>query len=173
MKLLIVVASRHGSTEGIADALASELRAKGETVDIVDPVHAPRLLEYDAVVVGSAVYMGNWMSEAKHFLEVNQAQLQKLPVWLFSSGPIGPHAPEAKDDPNHIAELVQTVGARDHRTFRGKLDRGQLGLGERFVIWNVNRLVPGGVPNGDFRDWEAIASWADEIASSVVATQAV
>jgi menaquinone-dependent protoporphyrinogen oxidase len=169
MKLLVVVASRHGATQGIADALAAELRAKGETVDIVDPAHAPTLVDYDAVVVGSAVYMGNWVSDAKHFLERNQAQLRKLPVWLFSSGPIGPHAPEAKDDPNHIAQLVQMLGARGHRTFSGKLDRGQLGLGERFVIWNVNRLVPGGVPNGDFRDWDAMRAWADEIAASVPA----
>jgi menaquinone-dependent protoporphyrinogen oxidase len=169
MKVLIVVASRHGGTDGIADALAGELRAKCETVDIVDPGHAPTVFDYDAVVVGSAVYMGNWMSDAKQFLQRNQAQLRKLPVWMFSSGPIGPHAPEAKDDPTHIAQLVQTVGARGHRTFSGKLDRGQLGLGERFVIWNVNRLVPGGVPNGDFRDWDAIRSWADDIAASVPA----
>jgi menaquinone-dependent protoporphyrinogen oxidase len=44
---------------------------------------------YDAVVLGSAVYLGNWMKPAKEFAVREAAALAAVPVWLFSSGPIG------------------------------------------------------------------------------------
>ncbi len=58
MNILIAVASRYGSTREIADALAQELRDCGHavtrrSVEEIDAVEA-----YDAVIVGSAVYMG-------------------------------------------------------------------------------------------------------------------
>src|ERR1051325_1171793 len=166
MKALIAVASRHGSTREIGDALAAELRTLGHTADVLEISDDLQFAGYDAVVVGSAVYMGQWLSSAKHFVERNAQELAKVPVWLFSSGPIGTREPEAKDAPLHIDRLIEKVAARGHRVFVGKLDRHQLGLGERFIIWNVNRLAAGGVPDGDFRNWTAIRAWADEIAEA-------
>jgi menaquinone-dependent protoporphyrinogen oxidase len=56
---------------------------------------------------------------------------------------------------------METTGARAHRVFAGKLDQSQLGFGDKLIV-KVFRA-----PEGDFRDWEAICSWADEIASSL------
>jgi menaquinone-dependent protoporphyrinogen oxidase len=167
MKVLIVVASRHGATTGIASALADELRHDGHTADIVNTTDAPPPMGYDAVVVGSAVYIGKWLKPAREYLERHQLELSNLPVWLFSSGPAGEAAPQAKDDPEHISELVKLVGARGHRTFQGKLDPSHLGLGERLIIWNVKRFVRDAAREGDFRDWASIAEWADEIAAAL------
>ena len=169
MKALIVVASRHGATSGIADALAEELRRHGHTADVAAATDAPALATYDAVIIGSAVYIGQWLKEARQFIQRNQQALLKLPVWLFSSGPVGPTTPEAKDDPPAIAQLMKQVGGRGHRTFLGKLDPAHLGVGERFIMWNVKRLAPDAARDGDFRDWEAIRVWADEIAAALPA----
>jgi menaquinone-dependent protoporphyrinogen oxidase len=53
--------------------------------------------------------------------------------------------------------MMAATQARGHRTFVGKLDKSNLGLGERLVVKMV------GVQEGDFRDWEAIRDWAREI----------
>ena len=42
--------------------------------------------------------------------------------------------------------------------FFGALDHDKLGFGERMMVKAVK------APQGDFRDWDAIAGWADEIA---------
>lgn len=77
---------------------------------------------------------------------------------MFSSGPLGLENPQPEGDPPGTAELIQMTGARGHRTFAGKLDTGDLGLGERLITKVVHP------PSGDFRDWKAIRGWAAEIA---------
>ena len=167
MKTVIVVGSRHGATRGIADALAAELTRNGHPTDVATIADAPPLTDYDAVIVGSSVYFGHWLTEARQYVERNQQALRGRRVWLFSSGPVGQAAPKPDDKPHEIDQLVTLVNARGHRVFFGKLDPAQLGLGERFVIWNVKRITHDEVRDGDFRDWSAIRDWADEISSAL------
>src|SRR5579885_485127 len=89
MKVLIAIASRHGSTEEIGRAIATELRGQGIEAEQSDFADIHHLNGYDAAVLGSAVYMGNWLGDARHFVDRHAAQLAGMPVWLFSSGPIG------------------------------------------------------------------------------------
>jgi hypothetical protein len=62
-------------------------------------------------------------------------------------------------DPGDIAELTSLRGAVGHRVFAGRLRRGGLGLVERAAIKAVH------APEGDYRDWDAIDAFADEIAA--------
>jgi menaquinone-dependent protoporphyrinogen oxidase len=161
MNVLIAVASRHGSTRGIADAIAQELASSGVTATVRDAGEVTDLEPYDAAVVGSAIYLGNWLPEARRFVQRNRERLSVMPVWLFSSGPLGANDPQPKDDPAQLEELIQASGARDHRIFVGKLDKKDLGLGERLTVKMVK------APEGDFRDWETIRGWAHDIASAL------
>lgn len=161
MKVLTAYASRHGSTREIAAAIAGELRNAGHDVDFQDVANVTSLAGYDAVVVGSAVYIGKWLAEASAFVEKFESALTPLPVWLFSSGPLGAETPHPPGDPEGIPELVNELGARDHQVFVGKLDKDDLGIGERVIV----RMVK--APEGDFRDWDAIRAWAREIAASL------
>lgn len=163
MKILATYASRHGSTAEIAAAIAGELRNAGHEVDLEEAANVSSLAGYAAVVAGSAVYIGKWLPEATAFVERFKEPLGTLPVWLFSSGPLGDETPHPPGDPEGIPELVAELGARDHQVFVGKLDKGSLGMGERLVT----RMVK--APEGDFRDWEAIRGWARMIAASLQA----
>jgi menaquinone-dependent protoporphyrinogen oxidase len=164
MSILVTVASRHGSTADIAEAIGQELRSRGHRVDVRTVDDSPVVEDREAVIIGSAVYMDNWLPQARHFIERNQLELSKLPVWLFSSGPLEADAPEAAE-PAHLGELMQHTRARGHQMFVGKLDKARLGLVERVILWNVNHLNPGSVVESDHRDWGAIRAWADEIAT--------
>lgn len=117
-----------------------------------------RFSGYDAVVLGSAVYMGHWLSAATDLLHQHQAALAAVPVWLFSSGPVGsPLKPE--QDPLELPTLRRLVEARGHRLFAGRIDRHRLGLAERALIAALH------VPDGDYRDWEDVRAWAHQINS--------
>jgi menaquinone-dependent protoporphyrinogen oxidase len=105
--------------------------------------------------------MGHWMSEARNLISRHHDDLAMLPVWLFSSGPIGADDPKPQGDPQDLADLALAVKAEGHKVFAGKLDKKALGFGERLVT-NLVRS-----PEGDFRDWEAIKVWAREIAGKV------
>jgi menaquinone-dependent protoporphyrinogen oxidase len=161
MRVLVTAASKHGSTDEMATALGTALTDAGLEV-AVRPIHdLDGVAGFNAVVLGSGVYMGRWLPEAIGFVERHAIELRARPVWLFSSGPIGSPDPKPEGDPTGIADLVAAVHARGHRTFTGRLDRSQLGIGEKLVVSAVR------APDGDFRDWEALNAWAREIAGQL------
>lgn len=160
MTILVTAASRHGATAGIAGAIARALSAEGLDAVVLAPHIVESVDAYEAVVLGSAVYMGHWLEPATRFAERHRSGLLDRPVWLFSSGPVG-DPPRSVEDPLDVAELVTTLGARDHRQFAGRLDRRDLGVGERVVTSALR------VPVGDFRPWPAIDAWAASIARSL------
>lgn len=160
MKILVSVASKHGSTAEIGAAIGRELEAQGYEVDLTTPDQVTDATGYGAAVLGSAVYAGHWRPEALDMVVRTGATLRTMPVWLFSSGPLG-SPPKPDEDPVDVATLSDSLRAADHRLFAGKLDRGSLGLGERAIVTALR------APYGDFRDWEAITVWAKEIAASL------
>jgi menaquinone-dependent protoporphyrinogen oxidase len=161
MKVLIAVASRHGSTNEIGRAIAEELRAAGIAIEQQDFAAVHGLTGFDAAVLGSAVYMDNWLDDARHFVDRHAARLAAMPVWLFSSGPIGEDDPQPHGDPASVSALVEAIHPRGHRVFAGKLDPRELGFVERLAAKAVH------APAGDFRDWDAVRTWAQEIAAAL------
>ena len=160
MRILVTAASRHGSTTEIATALAAALRDKGARVDVVAPEQVDAVDGYDAVVLGSAVYLGHWLHPAKSFVDRHAGALRERAVFLFSSGPIGDQD-RPVNRPYDASHASERTGAREHRMFAGKLDPEVLGAGERVVA----RMTGG--RTGDFRDWDAIGTWAAQIVESV------
>lgn len=161
MTVLVAVASKHGSTREIAEAIAEQLRADNLSVDLRDADEVRDISGYEAVILGSAVYAGNWLPKARNFATRFRAELAHMPAWVFSSGPLGIDNPQPHDDPRKLAEPLGAVAVRDHRVFVGKLDMHSLGFGERLIARAVK------APEGDFRDWDAIRDWAHEIALAV------
>jgi menaquinone-dependent protoporphyrinogen oxidase len=160
MRVLVTAASKHGATAEIAQAIATELSAQGVGAEARAIGDVATLDGYDAVVLGSAVYVGKWMGEAKDFVARHADRLRGMPVWLFSSGPLGT-TPKPNEDPVDAAPMMDATGAREHRLLVGALDRAKLGMGERVVVRAV------GAPYGDFRDPATIREWARHIAAQL------
>ena len=89
MTVLVAYSSKRGSTAEIAETLAATLRREGLGVCLERAEDVRSLERYDAVVLGSAVYMKRWRGEAKHFLKRHRKALRQKPFWVFSSGPVG------------------------------------------------------------------------------------
>jgi menaquinone-dependent protoporphyrinogen oxidase len=164
--ILVAYASKHGSTQGIAEHIARRLTERGLTVEVRAAETVVDLGVPDAVILGSAVYAGSWMKEASEFARRFGDTLSAVPVWLFSSGPLGETVEDEEEQPRQLAELRGSVGPRGHEMFFGALDRAQLSFGERMIAKAVK------APEGDFRDWDAIAAWADAIADELATIDA-
>lgn len=86
--VLVAYATRHGSTEQVAGAIAAVLRAQGCDATVVDAgsVRAP-VTGYDLVILGAPLYSGRWHAGARRFLRRHRRELVSLPVAVFALGP--------------------------------------------------------------------------------------
>jgi len=154
-RVLVTFGSKHGATAEIADVLAETLCACGLDVDCVEAGDVESLDGYDAVVLGSAVYMRRWRREARRFIHQFGPELAQRPFWVFSSGPVGDLSevnPAWLEPPKTIA-AAERLGAREHVVFGGRSESKSLPEALR-----------------DQRDWGEIRTWARRIAAALPVT---
>ena len=160
MRILIATASRHGATREIGRWLGSNLSHElssvdgATTIDVRDASDVDSIVEYDAAIIGSGVYMGRWLRDARSLIAREQAELETMPVWLFSSGPVDGSTP-AETQPKE----TKAAWAIEHRVFGGKLDHSKLSRFERAVVRLIN------VSDGDSRSRAEVLAWAVVISS--------
>jgi menaquinone-dependent protoporphyrinogen oxidase len=174
MRVLIVYASRYGSTQGIAERIAAIVRQQGVETTVKPVKDAGDPAGYDAVVIGSAAYYFHWMKKATEFVRRHHVALAERPVWLFSSGPLGTKTIDeqgrdvcAVTEPKEIAEFTESIHPREHRVFFGALDRDKLGFTHRLMLKLPVNRDNAIFPLGDFRDWNDIEAWAGKIARAL------
>lgn len=164
-QVLVAYASKHDATAEIAEKIGEVLRQAGVRADVLQVEHVRDLAPYQAVVLGSAVYVGQWRKEAVTFLEAHEKELAGRPVWLFSSGPTGEGDPvqllKGWRFPDALKPIADRIKPRDIAVFHGNLDTKKLNLAEKLIVKGVK------APLGDFRDREAITAWAAAIAATL------
>jgi menaquinone-dependent protoporphyrinogen oxidase len=164
-RVLVAYASADGSTEGVAERIAARLSEHGHHV-VVAPVDRRQAVEgFDAVVVGSAVHARQWLDEATDFVHAHRAALTQRPFWTFSVG-MPDSLPGflrrlARTEEDGIVAQLGELRPQGHRIFSGVVSPGQFPFSSRVFL----RLA--GVRYGDYRDWDAIEGWADEIAGAL------
>jgi len=161
-KILITYATKAGSTVEIAAVIGETLSKRGFQVDVKPVSENPTLDGYQAVLMGSAIRMGSWLPEAVEFVRKNQAALQQLPTSIFTV-----HMLNAGDDEtSHAARQAYTAPVREllpnvgEVFFKGKLDPKTLSFFDRLIAKAVE--TPDNPP-GDFRDWDAIRGWTENV----------
>ena len=161
-RVLVAYATRTGSTVGVAEKIAETLAARGFGVDVKPLVEEPSLTGYDAVVIGSAVNGGAWLPEALGFVKAQQAALAGLPMAVFCVHSMngGSDSKETAKRLAYLDEVRQLVTPAEEGFFLGM---GPDPEDTSFIArWAFKAF--GGSGEGDMRDWEAIASWANQVA---------
>ena len=164
-QVLVAYATKYGATAEIAEKIGEALRQAGLAADVLPAASVSDLSAYQGVVLGSAVYIGQWRKEAVRFLQAYETDLAEKLVWLFSSGPTGEGDPvelvQGWQLPGKLQPIADRIGARDLAVFHGAVDVTKLNFLEKWMLKNVKS------PTGDFRDWEALKSWATAIADEL------
>jgi menaquinone-dependent protoporphyrinogen oxidase len=159
-KVLVTAGSKYGATSEIARHIAERLGSDDLNVVWCAPSESGDLGGYDAIVLGSAVYVGHWTAEAMDLARAIGRLDPKPPVWIFSSGPVG-DPPKPVEDPVDVTEVLDLTKARQHHLFAGKIDKSKLSFGEKAILIAVRAT------EGDYRDWDAIDRWAKSIAAEL------
>ncbi|MBN2386245.1 MAG: flavodoxin domain-containing protein [Anaerolineales bacterium] len=158
-KTLVTYATRAGATGEVADLIGQVLASSGTWVDVLPVENVHNLGDYQSVIVGSAIRYGRWLPEAAEFIHGNLSTLATRPLAYFTVC-----MAVREDTPQNRAraeEFVQPVRAllepRASAIFAGKVDHGRLTLAERLISGIIQ------MPQGDFRDWQAIRSWGETL----------
>jgi menaquinone-dependent protoporphyrinogen oxidase len=158
--ILVGYATRYGSTQEVAGAIAEKLNECGLETDVQPMRKVRRLAGYSAVVLGAPLFMFHWHRDALRFLSRYQAALTKLPVAVFALGPT--HEPhDEKEWRDSRTQLDKQLAGFPwfkpvaSEVFGGRYDPTVL----RFPI----NLLAGKVPASDLRDWKAIRAWAADL----------
>ncbi len=167
--VLVAHASKYGSTQEVAEAVAATLRDHGFEVDLRHVGKIRQLNGYRAAVLGAPIYFGMWRKDAHSFLERNRQALEALPVALFAMGPIG-DSPSQEDWAESRVALQKDLAKHPWLTpvafemFGGKFDPARLDLTDRLVT-SLPASPLHQIPASDLRDWEAICAWAANLAA--------
>jgi len=156
--ILLAFASRFGSTQEVAETIASTLNEAGLEVDLQPMQEVKSLDRYDAVLLGAAIYNAKWNAEAHQFVMQHQDDLTQLPVAIFTLGPLSASEAARRNSRRQLdSELAKYPWMKPValEIFAGKYDPSKPGLNffERFL------------PARDYRNWDAIRAWANELSA--------
>ncbi len=160
-RILVIYATRTGSSMGVASAIGETLAARGFAVDVKPVKENPSPADYQSIIIGSAVNGAHWLPEAVEYVRNHQQALNSLPVALFCV-----HGMNLGDDPtsqkrryaylNAVRALVKPA----HEAFFAGM-----GMDPKTTSWLVRKLI---IPlfkagEGDCRDWGKIRGWAQTV----------
>ena len=158
-KTLVAYVTRAGSTAEIAQEIAKTLSAQGAAVEVLPLKNVTDLKSYQAVILGSAIRMGQWLPEAAKFVEQNQNELSQMPAAFFAVHLMNLGSDEASRNARqaYLEPIRKVVSPRKEAVFAGVGDWKKVS----FLDGLIGKAAK--APEGDFRDWQAIRTWAEDL----------
>ena len=167
-RALVAYSSRTGTTEEIARAVAESLIDRGVDAVCEDVESVKDVAAYDLIVLGSPIYGGALREAILTFVEAHELVLMDKRVAFFTCGMLPTHSPEqARGEHEGAIELacLRAPGVKPyaHAIFAGAYTPSKVDFVSRKLMERKNS------PVGDFRDWDAIRSWASGLAERMAA----
>jgi menaquinone-dependent protoporphyrinogen oxidase len=162
-RVLVTYATMAGSTGEIAAAIGDTLAFRGFSVDVKPVKENPPLQGYQGVAIGSAIRCSQWLREAAKFLRKNQAQLNGIPVALFSvhMWNLGEDEASRAARQAYTAPLRQLFPQAQEAFFAGRIELTKLSFLDRMGV--KAGAQEAGIPLSDLRNWDQIRAWANTI----------
>ncbi len=164
--VLVGYATKYGSTQEVAEAIAATLREGGLEVDLQAMQKVRSLDGYRAVVLGAPLYIGRWHKDAQRFLSQHQQGLTQRPVAVFALGPLTADEKERQGSRSQLdTELAKFPWLKPVAVelFVGRYDPKKLRFPDTLIA-----ALPASplhqMPATDLRDWTAIRAWAHHLA---------
>ena len=160
-KILIAYASKHSATKEIAERIGFILSSGNLNVTIASVENVRNISQFTVIILGSAVYFGQWRMSAVKFLKDHKSILLTKKVWLFSSGPLG-RGPIHKlnsywDFQASLNDLLLSVKPAGIETFHGVINKSKINYLEKEMLQQMR------IPLKDYRRWDQIQTWAQTI----------
>jgi menaquinone-dependent protoporphyrinogen oxidase len=170
IKVLVAYASKYGSTQEVAEAVAATLREGGLAVDLQPMRKVRTLAEYGAVVLGAPLYIGRWHKDAHNFLSRHREALTQRPVAFYT---LGPTSKDEKEWQGVRAQLDQELAKYPWlkpvalELFGGKYDPAKLRFPDSLIA-SLPASPLHNAPASDVRHWTTIRIWASNLAPKLL-----
>jgi menaquinone-dependent protoporphyrinogen oxidase len=164
-KVLIAYASRYGSTQEVAEAIAATLRESSLFVDFQPMKKVKSLAGYGAIVLGTPVYMGSLHKDMQNFLTLYQEALKRQSPAIYVLGPLSMDEKEWQECRAMLdKELAKFpwLSPLAVEMFGGKYNPTRLNLPHK-LLTSLPASPLHGMPAKDLRDWAAIQNWAKSL----------
>ena len=164
LTVLVTYATRYGSTEEVAKAVAETLSTSGLAVEVQPVRNVYSLERYRVVVLGIPIYMTRFHKDARRFLSAHRAALMKIPVALFVLGPVQSNEKDwtgARQQMEKELANFPWLSPIAQQLFGGRFDPAKLDFPFN-LIPPIRKM-----PASDVRDWTAIRAWAGDLAMSL------
>lgn len=161
--ILVTWATRYGSTEEVAHAVADDLLQQGLAVNAQPMNEVSSLDRYSAIVIGCALYIGRLHKDARRFLATHREAILRRPTGIFVLGPV--HA-----DAKEFASAEQQM-KKELAKFPWFVPVAQQVIGGRFDPQKLGftRFLPAlrNIAASDARNWDAIHAWAGNLPAAL------
>ncbi|MHA1490882.1 MAG: flavodoxin domain-containing protein [Promethearchaeota archaeon] len=179
-KVLIVYGTRYGSTEEVSNKIVNTLKEKAIDTSVINfkdliTENQPNLEDYDGIIIGSGIKVGQWTKETKKFVENNLEFFKNSNVILgvfVSSGLASNPEKIVELKKEYIENVLNQYGivADLYDVFGGVLDLSKdsnIGFLGKKMIKMVSKDDPRIKPNqrNDLRDWNQIKKFTENYAN--------
>lgn len=176
-KVFVGYSTWSGSTHEIADAIASHLKDSGFQVDVFNLKKVKTLSDYDAFILGTSIHASHPTGAFLNFVKKNHSLLSKKPTALFAVC-----ANMFQDTPENRSETLKwlqdslkdipEIPFLDIGLFGGAVltdgsDYKKLNPFVKMIIKSMKKSIVEKMGEEDFRDWEKIKSWTEDIAKKI------
>jgi menaquinone-dependent protoporphyrinogen oxidase len=186
-KVAVMYATREGQTRRIAERLATQLRGRGLTVDVLDVGSRPAppcdLARYSGALLAASVHIGKHEKSMIDFVKAHRAELERMPSAFVSVSLAKASADNAGSTPerregaaSHVAEtitrFVRETGWSPKRVHAvaGALLYRQYGVLVRVMMRFIATRAGAATDTSrdhEYTDWQAVDRIGDEFAPLV------
>ena len=168
MRALIAYGTRYGSTTGISEKIKDVFESHEIEVDLVNlGKEKIRNLDYDLIVIGSGIQVGNWTKESLKFLEKNAAMIKQKKHALFvTSGLARDKSKQDEYTEQYLSQVAEKYGLDPVSVglFVGSFDMSKYNFPVKLLMkvmtkdfeeegYDLRKPV-------DLREWNLIEDWA-------------
>ncbi|BCY19211.1 flavodoxin [Leptolinea sp. HRD-7] len=165
-KVLVTYATKYGSTQGVAEVIAAELRNMGLDADLLPAANVQSISGYHAVVLGTPLYIGSMLSDASKFLSRFKKEISEIPSALFVLGPLyntPKDMTDAKTQLDIILNKITWFKPVTVEVFTGAMDPDKFRFPDSLLKMMPASQTGDIFKKFDGRDWDAIKSWSSTL----------
>lgn len=165
--VLILYASKTGTTREVAQFIGHRLAHRGYDADVKDIVEVADFEGYGLIVLGTPIRAHQPLPEVMRYVHAHRHQFRDHPVAAFSLGQVlQDDTQEARNAAQIYIEPLRSAlpNLVSVRTFPGSVDFRKI---PPLLRTAASIDLGKEVREGDWRPWEMIDEWVDELIEAV------
>ena len=175
VSMLVCYGTGEGQTATVADRIADVLAHRGHDATARDASELPSgfvIGEFDAVLVGASIHMGQQQPAVREFVDDNRDALASCPTAFFQLSISSAVADETRraEAAGYADEFLEATGWQPDRIglFGGALRYSKYGFLKRLLMKRIAKDATGDTDTShdyEYTDWAEVEAFANDFAA--------